>query len=162
MTAMPKVNVRPASLPATALRQAETSPRPASMPQASLPSAVSLSSVLRGKKDWDVKFAVALIVLVVLVNLTLTLLLGGEDEQETPAIIMQHADEEDRSRTVTEQNAMRPTQVYISNQDKRLLLRQLNTPTDASAEDNRETGSYRSIGQAPALSILDRRSAAGE
>jgi hypothetical protein len=152
-----------------ALPKVNTRPRRASVkPCAAADRSAERTQKLR-RVDWDVRFAIGLILLVVVLNAGLTLLLGGSGSLPTPRSAVKPPKE---TVTVTPgagvvPSPKRPTEVYISREDKRLLLRQLNarpkawkneedsTPT-ASEERDAQTGTFRTVREKErnALSII--------
>ncbi len=160
VSALPKVNVRPtdSAPPPKVARKAAASPEK--------PSSAT-ASVLPRRKDWDIRFAIGLILVVVLVNVSLTLLFGGAntDQTEEAAIILQQPDPQRK----TGENTPRTTNVYISSDEKRLLLRHLYTPAEnvppgGSSPTTGESGTYRSLSndQERGLSIIGTTPSAGQ
>lgn len=163
--ALPKVNVRPAAVPVSYAK--------APVPQAGKPESSDAGSSVKAalapelrvrRKDWDIRFAIGLIVVVVLVNVTLTLLLSGESAPDTeqatirmeplPPKAEQHQTDNDRSANV-----------YISSEEKRLLLRHLYAPdVRAPHPRNNEQGTYRSLSRSEdrSLSIINTGPSAGQ
>ncbi len=154
--ALPKVNVRP-SPPAVSTSTGDT--------MAAAENTVQTMSVaMPRRKEWDVRFALALIAAVVVVNVTLTVLLGGNGpDTEDAAISM----ETEASMPGLRDNADdRDTDVFISSEEKRLLLRHLySEPASGTAEarNPEEQGTYRSLsaGGEKGLSIIGATPSAG-
>ncbi len=185
-TAMPKINVRPVRV---------SSPDPASdsvfapSREAAQPGGTGgrTASAAPPKKhaDWDVRFALGLIVLIVVVNASLTFLLGGDTTHEQEDIFLSKEEALTVSPDYTEtvpaasHGALRPTQrmsvsgnnanaserteVFISPEDKRVLLRQLNQapPNWREGIEKRNvqdrTGTYRALEEQRALSIIQKQ-----
>lgn len=133
-SALPKINVHPA-------------------PEETASAGGRGGASLPGRRGWDVKFALALIFLVVLVNATLTLLLGEEGDPgnsgNTPTM---PPGKPVAAATATASRETKDTKIFISSEDKRVLLRQLNTARKPAAA---RTGAYHSLGgDGDALSII--------
>lgn len=155
---LPKVNVRPPGddLPAPAPHQA-SHPQEDTMRHLASPAVLAPAKTSgRQLPVWDIKFSLGLILLVIIVNLGLTLLLG------TPAPLREEQQAVFKQPVAGEQGAppvsasAREAKVFISGEDKRVLLRQLNAAPVATAPEKRpeEPGTYRSMGvDAPALSL---------
>lgn len=122
VAALPKVNVRPRIMPVSS---AETDTPENGTP---LPTErAKRNAALLRRKDWDVRFAALLILLVVGVNVTLALLLSGDGSSTEEAAITMDSPSEEISRKGAPGDT-RSTNVYVSSEDKRLLLRHLSAP----------------------------------
>lgn len=155
--ALPKVNVRPA--PSGALPPSSFAPE---AEQGRLTAAQSPhpSPLFQPKrKDWDMRFALALILVVVVVNVTLTLVLGGGSGDQ--AEIALHPDDAAMDAPEVERRA----DVYISSEEKRLLLRHLynDAGPSASAPESAQQGTYRALSEDRdrGLSIIGATPSAG-
>lgn len=116
------------------------------------------------RKDWDIRFAVGLILVVVLVNISLTLLLSGGSAPglEQATISMEQPAPGTEQRQAGDD---RTANVYISSEEKRLLLRHLYAPEarDPHPRSN-EQGTYRSLSKSHdrPLSIIGAGPSASE
>lgn len=169
---LPKINVRPAREEASGaapLARDGAGSTGGKKPQVWSEAGISLHR----RTDWDVKFALALIFLVVLVNATLTMLLGGDGEQAKEETIFQQQTEaktllpEKTAATLgtlaPAAGTQRETKVFISREDKRVLLRQLNAePAEPVKRTAPTPGTYHSVGEGGALSIIGTDGSAPE
>lgn len=128
----------------------ENSPPHTAFP--AMPAATRASS--RRLPVWDVKFSLGLILLVIMVNLGLTLLLGlpASSSEQEPAVFKQPAANQQGADSMATNT--REAKVFISGEDKRVLLRKLNSaPVTTPEKRPEEPGTYRAMGDAPALSL---------
>ncbi len=142
--ALPKVNVRPSTAKDVSDKVTPISDAVAESSQREGARDVSVSPAKpKSRSEWDVKFAVALILLVVLVNTSLSLMLGSGGEEEAGEFSFYNEDAAPALQTGVlpqeqseeEADFRRQTEVYVSSEDKRILLRQLNEETIAVQDE---------------------------
>lgn len=154
---LPKVNVRPLSDDLASSVSVAAHTQEAVIVHTAFPTeATSAKASGRRLPVWDMKFSLGLILLVITVNIGLTLLLGtpAQPREEQQAVFKQPVAGEQGAAPAAA--SAREAKVFISGEDKRVLLRQLNAAPVATAPEKRpeEPGTYRSMGvDAPALSL---------